>query len=380
MATSLQVHDSPAAWKGSALDWQAEALHRLSADQVAEIDGALDHLKSLGDLDIPDITRDTFPLKATGHYLRDLRHELQTGRGFLLLRGLPRERYSPDDLARIYVGLGVHIGQPVAQSHRGELLGSVVDVSDIVEKPRGYRAGGQQGFHSDGTACDVIGLMCLRRAKVGGKSRIVSSVSLYNALVERRPDLAQVLCRGLPLRMHGPDAELSLSPGHTGGRPAPIFSFESGDFSCHMDAGNWLYAIKAGDTVASAIELEAYETLQKFAASDEFHLDMTIDEGDIQFINNRKILHSRLDYDDHDELARRRYMLRLWLEITEWQPWPPDQRLITFDDARHFLRQRKPRMDFPSFYMGEMERLYAQRRLEGAAMIRKKPFNRFAPA
>ena len=72
---------------------------------AAEIDAALSHLRLLGDIDFPGITPDTFPLPSLGGYLAGLGDELRSGRGFLLLRGLPRERYSLDDLARIYVGL-----------------------------------------------------------------------------------------------------------------------------------------------------------------------------------------------------------------------------------------------------------------------------------
>ena len=182
---------TPAAWKGSEIDYRAEMLHPLAADQVAEIDAALRHC---GERDIAGITPETFPLPQMGAWLAGLRQELYQGRGAVLLRGLPRSRYSADEMARIYVGLGSHLGQPIAQSYRGELLGSVLDVSDIEEKVRGYRAGGPQHFHCDGSACDIVSLMCLRAAKSGGASRIVSAVALYNALHDSRPDLLAALC------------------------------------------------------------------------------------------------------------------------------------------------------------------------------------------
>src|SRR5215213_8740091 len=95
-----------AAWTGATIDYRTDGLHMLSADEIEEIDAALVHLRSLGNLDFPAITPVAFPLPTLGGFFHSLRNELRFGRGFLLLRGLPRERYSTDDMARIYFGLG----------------------------------------------------------------------------------------------------------------------------------------------------------------------------------------------------------------------------------------------------------------------------------
>jgi hypothetical protein len=49
--------------------------------------------------------------------------------------------------------------------------------------------------------------------------------------------------------------------------------------------------------------------------------------GDIQFLSNRTILHSRTDYVDAAEPERKRHLLRLWLMMPHWAPRP---------DAMHF--------------------------------------------
>jgi hypothetical protein len=178
----------PEAWLGSRIDYRQDGLHTLSPDAIAEIDAAL---PGVGDLDFPRITPETFPLPATGGFFRGLGDALRNGRGFLLLRGLSRDRYSTEDMARIYYGLGAHIGQAVPQSYQGELLGNVIDVSDIEPEARGYHAGGAQRFHTD--TCDIVSLMCLRAAKSGGISRIASAAAVHNRLLETRPDLLETL-------------------------------------------------------------------------------------------------------------------------------------------------------------------------------------------
>ena len=110
--------DSAAAWKGAAIDYRLTGLRQLAGDEIDEIDSALGHLKSVGEVDFPDVTAEKFPLPRFGEFLRDLGRVLRTGPGFLLLRGLPRERYSVDDLAKIYFGFGAYIGRPLPQIGR----------------------------------------------------------------------------------------------------------------------------------------------------------------------------------------------------------------------------------------------------------------------
>src|SRR4051812_34438488 len=98
-----------AAWTGATIDYRSDGLHMLAAAEVEEIDAALAHLRAQGEVDFPAISPSNFPLPTVGAFLHGLRDELRFGRGFVLLRGLPRERYSTDDMARIYFGLGAHI-------------------------------------------------------------------------------------------------------------------------------------------------------------------------------------------------------------------------------------------------------------------------------
>src|SRR5690348_10953780 len=111
------------AWLGSTLDYREDGLWQLSAAELAEIDAALTMLKEHGDLDLIAVTPETFPLPTVGRFVSRLRDELWSGRGFVLIRGLSRERYGDDDLARIYCGLGAHLGEIIPQSGDGEILG-----------------------------------------------------------------------------------------------------------------------------------------------------------------------------------------------------------------------------------------------------------------
>jgi hypothetical protein len=342
----LVAETGPADWKGSTLA-AGEGLHRLSETELAEIEAAV---SAVADCDLPEITAARFPLPALAPRLAALGDELRDGRGFVLLRGLTRARFGLDGMARALFGLGAHIGVPLPQSWHGELLGNVVDVSDRESAARGYQAGGGQRMHTD--SCDIIALMCVHRAKSGGASRISSAVAVHNAILARRPDLAERLYRGFVYRRMERDA--SHGSGILVTAPVPTFSKDSGVLSCHISGSYPRRAFAAGDAVADAAGLEALDLLAELSASPEFHLDMEIGEGDIQFLNNRRMLHGRLDYEDFPELDRRRHMLRLWLRMPDWAALPDAQVVHGPADHAGWLHQRKPMMEIPSLYLAEM--------------------------
>ena len=340
---------SRAAWTGATIDYRTDGLHVLSAADAEEIDAALAHLRAQGDVDFPAITPANFPLPVLGDVFRGLRDELRFGRGFVLLRGLPRARYSTDDMARIYFGLGAHLGTPLPQSWQGELLGHVIDVSDIEPGARGYHKGGAQRFHTD--SCDIVALMCLREAKSGGASRIVSAVALHQHLARERPDLLQVLYDGYVFRRREVDAE------HGSGvlvRRISVFARTGDEVSVFLSGDYPNRAVAAGDTVMTPAQREALDEVQRIAASPDTYLDMSIGEGDIQFLNNRLLLHGRTGYEDHEDMANRRHLLRLWLKVPGWPAIPEGQAMHTTEDHPLWLRQRTPFMEVPSRYLAEI--------------------------
>jgi alpha-ketoglutarate-dependent taurine dioxygenase len=347
--------EGPAVWEGSRIDLRKEGVRVLSSAEIDEIDAALRHLHSLGEVDFPEITPQSFPLPRLGGYLAGLGEELRFGRGFLLLRGLPRERYSLDDLARIYVGLGAHIGRLSPQSYQGELLGHVIDVSDIETEARGYHAGGAQRMHTDN--CDIVSLLCVRGAKSGGVSRFVSAAAVHNRLLEERPDLLETLYGQYVFRRMERDAE--YGDGRLVKNVA-IFSRDTGQLTCNVSGSYPHRAVRAGDAVMTPLQIEALDELARVSASPDLYLDMTIGEGDIQFLNNRTILHGRTGYEDWAEVAQRRHLMRLWLEVPSWPSLPGNQGMHSPADHPLWLRQRRPFMEVPSRYLAEMTRRQAE--------------------
>ncbi len=338
--------EGPGVWKGPEIDWMKEGLHVLSDDELREIDQALQHLLSLPELDFPDITPATFPLDRVGALMRGLPARLRSGRGFLMLRGLPREKYSDDDMTRIYFGLGSYIGTPMTQSYLGDILGHVMDVSDYEPKSRGYRKGGGQLMHTD--SCDVIGLMCLRSALSGGDSRIASALSVHNVMAEQHPELLAALARGLYLKRTDEDGRRATRTFSE--HRVPFFHEQDGEVSCYLPTGYARLAEKSQQVPFSELESEALYRVRKVAASPELYLDMGFKEGDIQFLNNRMMVHGRTDYQDAPELENRRHLLRLWLEVPSWLAMPAAQVFHTSEDRGMWSRYRQPLIELPSIH------------------------------
>lgn len=336
-------------WMGSAMDWRACGMLELTVAQRAEVDAALSKLHRLGDPDLPMITQATFPLPTLGPTLRARREELRRGCGFVLVRGGFRERYGDDDMARILYGIGAHLGTAAVQSWQGELLGNVIDVSDIEADARGYHAGGAQRMHTD--SADLVALMCLRAAPEGGASRLASAVAVHNRLLRDRPDLMRLLYDGFAFRRMARDA--SCGDGVQTRRIA-VFARTGEEVTVYLSGAYPRRAVEAGDAVLTPLQQEALDETERLAASPEFRLAMGIGPGDIQFINNRILLHGRDGYRDSPVLAERRHLLRLWVAVLGWPKLPETQLMHTPADRPGWLRQRRPRMELPSVYLREM--------------------------
>lgn len=301
----------PAAWTGSDLarrpeDW----IIHLAPEQIADIEHAAGRALAAG-LPPPSMTRDDFSLPRTAGLLASVQSELEDGRGFVLIRGLPAEDY-PQPLAEaVFWGLGLHLGTAVPQSRKGDVLGHVRDLGGDIADPtvRGYETKARLLFHTD--RCDCVGLMCLRGARSGGASRVVSAVSVYNRLAAQRPDLLSELTRPMAADRRGEEP-----PGAPGWVDMPVFMIENGVFAVRYVRDFFESAQRFADVPRlTPRQVEALDLFDATAADRDLALDMDFQPGDIQFLNSYVTLHSRTAFVDDPAPDRRRHLLRLWLAM-----------------------------------------------------------------
>lgn len=306
--------DGPAAWIGAQIQNDASWVYRLDAPQIAEIDAALDQVKRTG-LTIP-FRADQFPLPTVAAALSGMLDEIETGRGFVLVRGFPRALYSDADCELVYWGLGAHFGKPVSQNARGHLLGHVRDEGGSIADPntRAYQTNMRMDFHTDLLPVDVLGLFCLRSAKSGGASKLVSALTVHNILRDERPDLLDQLYGMFHLDWRG-EEPAGEAPWFT----LPMFSESKGRITTRICSIPYYdSAARFGDDYKpSALQREALVTVQDIANRANVMLTMEFQEGDIQLINNHIMLHAREAYVDHDEPGRERHLLRMWVAVDD---------------------------------------------------------------
>ncbi len=304
----------PAAWLGPDLQREASWIYRIDAGTIAEIDAALATVQQAGTT-IP-FERDAFPLPRFAAVLDDLLAEIENGRGFVLLRGIPRERYSDAECELIYWGLGAHLGTPVSQNARGHRLGHVRDEGREIADPhaRAYQTSQRMDFHTDLLPVDVLGLFCLRTAKSGGASKLVSALTVHNILRDERPDLLDALYGTFHLDWRGEEPA-----GEQPWFAIPMFSARDEQVTTRICSLPYYdSAARFGEQYRpTPLQREALETVQEIANRPELMLTMAFEEGDIQLINNHIMMHARESYVDFDEPGRERHLLRMWIAVDE---------------------------------------------------------------
>jgi hypothetical protein len=337
-----QPIDHPCAWRGQDIASSRDWIETLSPDEVREVEAAMHDVKRRG-LSLHQVRRADFPLPSLSKRLARIAREVEDGRGFVLLRGLPVQKYPDDETRFIVWGVGAHLGIPVSQSRNGELLGEVRDLGVRLGTPtsRGYRSNEHLRFHTD--LSDIVLLLCVRKARTGGLSRVVSSVAIHNEILRRRPDLLKLLYADYYHSRQGEETE-----GEGPWYAKPVFGMCDGRFSSQYSRSFVESAQRFPDV--PRISAEQNEALDLLAAlAEELCLHMALEPGDIQLLNNHVTYHSRTGYEDHDDPSHQRLLYRLWLSTPESRRLPPGYEVIWGSTGAGAVRGGIPPAKGPRF-------------------------------
>lgn len=318
-ATALQPVVDPAGWDPATLGDVDEWSYTITESDVGEMIEAIAALRR-NDVAVGDVDRSNFPLAQFGKVLDDVKRELTDGRGMVMMRNFPVERLTREETAIAFIGLGSYLGEKMPQNKFGHILGHVKDLGGDYADPvtRGYTTRAEMRFHADGSY--YVGLLCLETSRSGGESRVASSVTVYNRMLERRPDLVKLLTEDFYRSRSG-----EINPGEKPWFTQPIFSFTDGYFSATgLGAAIDKAQALAGVPPFTPAQKEAVAMYRQTV--DECAVDIDFRKGDIQFLNNFVMLHTRREYEDWPEPSRKRHLLRLWLTDTDARPIPKEQR------------------------------------------------------
>jgi hypothetical protein len=322
----------PSAWDASALDQSGGWSVELDADEITCLDDALDTVVSR-QIAWSSLTKAQFPLPVLSQKLELISTELEDGCGVVSLRGISPERYTADELRTLWFGLSLHLGIPVYQNPQGQLLRDICNEGEGIGKRYGQMTSrdgvflssrartaspAELRFHTD--RADIVGLLCVGRAKSGGETRIASSVTVHNEMIRRRPALAAVLYAPIYRSRLGEEAG-----GDQKFYPLPVFGCRAGKFTSHysrtyVEAAQLLPEVpKMTDEQWAALDLLA-------ELAEEHCVESVFEPGDIQFLNNHVIYHARRPFIDDAASGYKRNLMRIWL-------CPPRNRALPEDHA-----------------------------------------------
>ena len=306
--------------------WHAEDLRRdpswirnLSPRAVCGIEHALAHAKAAGKPWFAMTTAD-FPMdEAASSEVRSAFDATQRDYGLCLLRGLPVQRWCADDARLALWGMGLWLGVARPQNKMSDVMNDVRDEggSYKVKGGRGYNTNAGLDFHVD--SGDVVALMCLHQARTGGASMVTGSIALRDAVARRRPDLLKVLQQPFYYSLQG-----AGDPARPPFYQCPIFARDDEPFACRLNRKNVTAAHRDFDEVPPQTpqQMEALDLLDELLPDPQLCYSMMLEPGDMQILNNYVNVHSRTAFEDFEDPASKRHLLRLWLSLPQSQPLP----------------------------------------------------------
>ena len=313
----LQQVTGAVVWKGEQMCRRSDWVVPLAGRDVEEIDAALALAKATG-IGLFDIKPEHFPLPTLGPCLQAIRNEVADGRGFALLRGLPIERYSPDDARLLFWGLAGHVGTAEGQDRAGNRMHQVTDTGKRVDgdnSTRGYETSDELMFHNDGG--DAFMLLCMRTARTGGTSKLMSTGALFNEILRRRPDLARVVQQPFHFDSRAQNAaDLKV-------QSVPILTWHAGRMNV-LHKRRYIETAQRFPEVPrlTTLQVEVLDMIDDICNDPDWHLSFDMQPGDIQIGNNFAVLHSRTSYVDDPAPERRRLLLRIWMTLPNGRPLP----------------------------------------------------------
>ena len=324
IAAVTPMHDAPfegaGAWRGSDFTDPEVWTYRLPPAALAALDQAM---RVVRNRPIATLTLDDFPAPCFAADAAELREEMQSGRGFVVIRGLPIDSYSDEEAAIIYWGIATYLGTPIPQNVKDEHLFSVRDEGYNFQRDYGAtgvrisRTASAIDFHTDSSAAyagytpDIVSLLALRTAKSGGATGIVSAQTLHNILRVERPDYLK--------RLYAPyyfDRRAELRPGQSPTLFAPVFT-NADSLAIRYFRFNLMKGHETAGVPLTQADTDPLDFLESVCRREALAVSFQMERGDMQFVNNRFVLHSRTAFEDHAEPDRRRNFLRLWMRYRD---------------------------------------------------------------
>jgi hypothetical protein len=260
-----------------------------------------------------DYEKSDFNIGSVAAVLEEALAQVKQGRGVAMIRGLPREDVSEKEFELITWAIGLHAGVARPQGTETRYLSPVRNVGTVYRsgRGRGYSSNAELDYHTD--SADLVFLSCYNRAASGGMSLTTSTLAAYEQMERKHGELLPWLVEPLHFSRQGEEAPDEGPTCHQ-----PVYAAANGELFCRW---NWNRVNTAQQLPSvpklSPLHLEALKCYDGIVRQDELVHDFWMEPGDLQIINSHRTLHSRTEFTDGQDAARKRLMFRLWIA-------PPD--------------------------------------------------------
>ena len=297
-----QITDSRA-WTAETIDAPSEWYYTLSERYLSALNSEVRKADAIFDLRVSDTI-------ACAPCLQPVLDALQTGRGFAIIERLPVEYYTRDQARAAYWMIGQCLGVPFEQNIEGTLLYDVRDTGrDVKSGARFSVTNAESSFHTDGAfgtqVPEIVGLLCIKTARSGGRSQLISSYAVHNILHQQAPNVLNALYSSFYFDRRG-----QYLPGEAPVKKTPVFSWDKQTLMMRY----LHYYIQMGHREAgvplTSEQERALQAVEDILKHPEMRVEFDLAPGQMLFTNNNWILHNRTAFEDDEQ---KRHYVRLWL-------------------------------------------------------------------
>ena len=301
---------SPRAWHGRTLAAE-DYLVPIPAAVLAELDRALVELRRAP---VPTLLLlpEHFGLRATARFMGEVHARLDDGPGFVMLDRVPVDAMSRDEAIALYWLLMNFLEPPVAQEWKGTVIYDVRhDGQEYTQDTRVALTPEGLEMHTDSSMGEAppsyVSLFCLRPARSGGMSIVSSAAAAHNFFLDAHPALLRRL-----YEVFYRDHQEYQAADAAATNFRPVFAWD-GRLRTRFNARHIVRGYEKSGRDLDADGATAVRLMDEFLGDPAHRLDLWLERGQIQILNNRVIVHGRTPYEDHEDPEQRRHLVRLWL-------------------------------------------------------------------
>lgn len=272
-------------------------------DEILTVAGTIEGMPD-ETFDVRDFAVDA--LKREVEVARDT--HIDRGRGFIIFEGFPKTFTYAHARAGI-LAVSQLLGEMINQKQNGELLREVKYRPEVEAKAQRYSDKKEGGdYHTDGAEIPpplpkYLPLMCIRPAKEGGTFLVISSYEIHNRLLRESPRALERLYRPFTWDMR--DGKNTFEK--------PVFHYDGENLTCTYLRSYINVGYQTAGKTMTAEDSAALDAMDAIISDPSMHFGVIMQPGQLMVSNNYVTIHGRTPFNDFDDAAKARLLLRTWV-------------------------------------------------------------------